>query len=158
MALFRNLCVNLQDFLCGVLQYSSAQYLDFLDPGQNCSFMNWKLELASPGNSFSPPLELVSENNIQLTVGLSGLKGECKPGVSPFFLSFSIVLDKPAQSLGTKEEIPAAARFRKAKVRFQILSAPMAIYANFSRQIQSVLEKLLFMILLPTLFISWYAL
>jgi hypothetical protein len=40
MALLRNLCVNLQDFLCDVLQYASAQSLDFLDLAQNCSFMN----------------------------------------------------------------------------------------------------------------------
>jgi hypothetical protein len=51
MALLRNLCVNLQDFLCDVLQYASAQSLDFLDLAQNCSFMNWKLELASSGVS-----------------------------------------------------------------------------------------------------------
>jgi hypothetical protein len=31
-----------------------------------------------------------------------------------------------AGRLGTKEETPAAARFRKAKVKFQILSAPLA--------------------------------
>ena len=31
MALFRNLCVNQRDFLCGVHQYASAQSLDFLD-------------------------------------------------------------------------------------------------------------------------------
>jgi hypothetical protein len=31
-----------------------------------------------------------------------------------------------AGRLGTKEEIPAAARFRKAKVQFQILSPPLA--------------------------------
>jgi hypothetical protein len=30
------------------------------------------------------------------------------------------------RSLGTKEETPAAARFRKAKVQFQILSALLA--------------------------------
>ena len=51
MALLRNLCVNLQDFLCGVLQYASAQSLGFLDLAQNCSFMNWKLEFASSGVS-----------------------------------------------------------------------------------------------------------
>ncbi len=47
MALFRNLCVNLRDSLCGVRQYASAQSLDFLDLTKNCSFMNWKLQLAS---------------------------------------------------------------------------------------------------------------
>ncbi len=38
MALFRNLCVNLRDSLCGVLEYASAQSLDFLDLAENCSF------------------------------------------------------------------------------------------------------------------------
>ena len=58
MALLRNLCVNLQDFLCGVLQYASAQSLDFLDLAQKCPFMNWKLELASSGVSGWTPFNL----------------------------------------------------------------------------------------------------
>jgi len=32
MALFRNLCVNLRDFWCGVLQYAYAQSLDLTHP------------------------------------------------------------------------------------------------------------------------------
>jgi hypothetical protein len=40
MALFRNLCVNLRDFLCGVLEYASAQFLDFIDLAENSSFMD----------------------------------------------------------------------------------------------------------------------
>ena len=48
MALFRNLCVNLQDFWFGVLQYASAQSLDILDLTKNCSFLNWKLQLRHP--------------------------------------------------------------------------------------------------------------
>ena len=37
-ALFPNLCVNLHVCLCGVNSYASAQPLDFLDLGKNCSF------------------------------------------------------------------------------------------------------------------------
>ncbi len=51
MVLLRNLCVNFQDFLCGVFQYASAQSLDFLNLAQNRSFMNMKTELASSGVS-----------------------------------------------------------------------------------------------------------
>jgi hypothetical protein len=43
MVLFRNLGVNLQDRLCGVPKYASAQSLDFLDLAKNSSFLNWKL-------------------------------------------------------------------------------------------------------------------
>jgi hypothetical protein len=43
MALFRNFSVNLRDSLCGVLQYASAQSLDFLDLAKNFSFLIWKL-------------------------------------------------------------------------------------------------------------------
>ena len=39
MALFRNLGVNLQDRLCGVPTYASAQSLDFLDLAKNSSFL-----------------------------------------------------------------------------------------------------------------------
>ena len=45
MALFRNLGVNLQDRLCGVPTYASAQSLDFLDLAKNSSFLDWKLTL-----------------------------------------------------------------------------------------------------------------
>jgi hypothetical protein len=48
MALFRNLCVNLRDFLCGVPEYASAQSLDFLDLAENRSFLNWKRPLLHP--------------------------------------------------------------------------------------------------------------
>jgi len=72
MALLRNLCVNLRDFLSGLLEYASAQSLDLnrgihaprprgqlescpiplscgivLDLAENSSFMNWKLKLVS---------------------------------------------------------------------------------------------------------------
>jgi len=43
MALLVNLCVNLQNCLCGILQYASAQFFDFLDLAQKFSFLNWKL-------------------------------------------------------------------------------------------------------------------
>jgi hypothetical protein len=46
MVLLRNLSVNLRNFLCGVLAYASAQFLDFLDLAENSSFMNWKLHCA----------------------------------------------------------------------------------------------------------------
>ena len=42
---FRNLCVNLLNFLCDVPRYASAQLLVFLDLAENCSFLNWKLTL-----------------------------------------------------------------------------------------------------------------
>ncbi len=45
MALFRNLGVNLQDCLCDVPMYVSAQSLDFLDLAKKYSFLNWKLTL-----------------------------------------------------------------------------------------------------------------
>ena len=48
MAPFRNLCVNLRDFLCGVREYASAQSLDFLDLAENRSFLNWKQPLLHP--------------------------------------------------------------------------------------------------------------
>jgi len=43
MALFHNLSVNRRDSLCDVLQYVSAEPLDFLDLVKNCSFLNWTL-------------------------------------------------------------------------------------------------------------------
>jgi hypothetical protein len=47
-ALFRDLCVNLRDFLCGVLKYASAQSLNFLDLAEKGPFLNWKLQLVPP--------------------------------------------------------------------------------------------------------------
>ena len=43
IALFHNFIVNLQNWLCGVLQYTSAQIFDFLELIKNCLFLNWKL-------------------------------------------------------------------------------------------------------------------
>ena len=43
MAFLHNLCVNLQNCLCGVLQYASAQFFDFLDLAQKFTFLNRKL-------------------------------------------------------------------------------------------------------------------
>jgi hypothetical protein len=37
-----NLSVNLRACLCGVVNYASAQALDFLDLGQKSSFLDWK--------------------------------------------------------------------------------------------------------------------
>jgi len=51
MALFRNLCVDLCDFLCSLLEHASAQSLDLLELAENCSFMNWKHQVASSGFS-----------------------------------------------------------------------------------------------------------
>jgi len=42
MVFLRNLGVNLRDSLCDVLQYVSAQSLDFLDLAQKLSFLDWK--------------------------------------------------------------------------------------------------------------------
>jgi hypothetical protein len=42
MAFFRNLGVNLRDSLCGVLSYTSAESLDFLDLTKKFSFLIWK--------------------------------------------------------------------------------------------------------------------
>ncbi|MGM0663501.1 MAG: hypothetical protein ACQET7_04860 [Thermodesulfobacteriota bacterium] len=46
MVFFANLGVNLRGYLCGVLQYASAQPLDFLDLDKKSSFPNWKLPSA----------------------------------------------------------------------------------------------------------------
>jgi len=43
MALFRNFGVNRRNRLCGVQQYTSAQFLDFLELAENCAFLNQKL-------------------------------------------------------------------------------------------------------------------
>ena len=43
MALFRNFGVNRRNRLCGVHEYASAQFLDFLELAENCSFLKRKL-------------------------------------------------------------------------------------------------------------------
>jgi len=43
MALFRNFGVNLRNRLCGVREYASAQFLDFLELAENCTFLDRKL-------------------------------------------------------------------------------------------------------------------
>jgi hypothetical protein len=40
---FHNLCVNLRDYLCGVLQSATSQSINFIELIKNISFMNWKL-------------------------------------------------------------------------------------------------------------------
>ncbi len=42
MVFLPNLGVNLRPCLCGVVNYASAQALDFLDLGQKSSFLDWK--------------------------------------------------------------------------------------------------------------------
>ena len=42
MVFLPNFCVNLRACLCGVVNYASAQALDFLDLGQKSSFLDWK--------------------------------------------------------------------------------------------------------------------
>jgi hypothetical protein len=42
MVFLPNLSVNLRAYLCGVVNYASAQALDFLDLGQKSSFLDWK--------------------------------------------------------------------------------------------------------------------
>jgi hypothetical protein len=44
MVFLPNLGVNLRAGLCGVVNYASAQALDFLDLGQKSSFLDWKLQ------------------------------------------------------------------------------------------------------------------
>ncbi len=42
MALFSNFGVNWRNRLCGLQEYASAQFLDFLELAENCSFLNRK--------------------------------------------------------------------------------------------------------------------
>jgi hypothetical protein len=42
MVFLPNLSVNLRPCLCGVVNYASAQALDFLDLGQKSAFLDWK--------------------------------------------------------------------------------------------------------------------
>ncbi len=42
MALFSNFGVNRRNRLCGVHEYASVQFLDFLELAENCSFLNRK--------------------------------------------------------------------------------------------------------------------
>jgi hypothetical protein len=42
MVFLPNLSVNLRACLCDVVNYVSAQALDFLDLGQKSSFLDWK--------------------------------------------------------------------------------------------------------------------
>jgi hypothetical protein len=42
MVFLPNLGVNLRPCLCDVVNYASAQGLDFLDLGQKSSFLDWK--------------------------------------------------------------------------------------------------------------------
>jgi hypothetical protein len=52
MVFLPNLSVNLRAYLCGVVNYASAQALDFLDLGQKSSFLDWKhLKVPVFGNS-----------------------------------------------------------------------------------------------------------
>jgi len=46
MALFRNFGVNLRYCLCGVHKYASAQFHDFLELAENCTFLDRKLASA----------------------------------------------------------------------------------------------------------------
>ena len=53
MALFRNFGVNhadgvtgLRNRLCGVQKYASAQFLEFLELAENCTFLDRKLTSA----------------------------------------------------------------------------------------------------------------
>jgi hypothetical protein len=43
MALFCNFGVILRNFLCGIQEYASVQFLDFLELAENCVFLNRKL-------------------------------------------------------------------------------------------------------------------
>jgi len=53
MVFLPNLSVNLRACLCGVVNYASAQALNFLDLGQKSSFLDWKhLKVPVFGNVF----------------------------------------------------------------------------------------------------------
>ena len=43
MALSRNFGVNRRNRLCGIQEYASAQFLDFLELAKNCTFLDRKL-------------------------------------------------------------------------------------------------------------------
>jgi hypothetical protein len=43
MALFRNFGVNRRNRLCGIQEYASAQFFDFLELAKNCTFLDRKL-------------------------------------------------------------------------------------------------------------------
>jgi hypothetical protein len=45
MVFLPNLSVNQRACLCGVVNYASAQALDFLDLGQKSSFLDWKHQM-----------------------------------------------------------------------------------------------------------------
>jgi hypothetical protein len=45
MVFLPNLSVNRRACLCGVVNYASAQTLDFLDLGQKSSFLDWKHQM-----------------------------------------------------------------------------------------------------------------
>ena len=45
MVFLPNLGVNLCVCLCGVVNYASAQTLDFLDLGQKSAFLDWKHQM-----------------------------------------------------------------------------------------------------------------
>jgi hypothetical protein len=42
MALFRDFGVNRRNRLCGIQEYASAQFLDFLELAKNCTFLDRK--------------------------------------------------------------------------------------------------------------------
>jgi hypothetical protein len=43
MALLLNFSVNRRNRLCGLHEYASAQFLDFLELAKNCTFLDRKL-------------------------------------------------------------------------------------------------------------------
>ena len=43
MALFCNFGVNLRNSLCGIQEYASVKFLDFIELAENCAFLNRKL-------------------------------------------------------------------------------------------------------------------
>jgi hypothetical protein len=66
MVFLPNLSVNLRAGLCGVVNYASAQALDFLDLGQKSAFPDWKHQkvpffgkgLSWTGTNYRPQSEL----------------------------------------------------------------------------------------------------
>jgi hypothetical protein len=66
MAFFRNFGVNRRNRLCGVHEYASAQFLDFLELAENCSFLDRKLTSAPnetvDGHNLTNPIDEFKEN------------------------------------------------------------------------------------------------
>jgi len=66
MALFRNSGVNRRNFLCGIQEDASAQFLDFLELAKNCTFLDRKL-IRTPNESVNGLVRFYSAVSLQTT-------------------------------------------------------------------------------------------